>query len=97
MPITNQKYAFVTEQGWESSLSERWPDAPLVGDYRLLVFAGTDLPKLEAEYADAEFKYLTASETIEQMTSGTIGPFICNIEQAREVAKHFTPEEVDNP
>ena len=91
MPITNQKYAFVTSQGWESSLSERWPDAPLIGDYRLLVFAGADLPKLEVEYVDAEFKYLSASETIEQMTSGTIGPFICNIEQAREVVTYFSP------
>ena len=91
MPITNQKYAFVTAQGWESSLSERWPDAPLIGDYRLLVFAGADLPKLEVEYADAEFKYLSASETIEQVTSGAIGPFICNIEQAREVVTYFSP------
>ena len=94
MPVANQKYAFVTEQGWESSLFEKWPDAPLVGDYRLLVFAGAELPKLEAEYADVEFKYLSASKTIEQMTSVTIGPFICNIEQAREVAKHFTKDEI---
>lgn len=91
MSIANQKYAFVTAQCWESSLSERWPDAPLVGDYRLLVIAGADLPKLEAEYAAAEFKYLSASETIEQMTSGTIGPFICDINQAREIVAHFTP------
>ena len=89
-------YAFVTTQGWESSLTERWPDAPLIDDYRLLVFTESELPKLESEYADAEFKYLSVSETIEQMTSGTIGPFICNIEQAREVVKHFTPEDLEH-
>jgi len=93
MPINNQKYAFVTLQGWESSLSERWPDAPIYGEYKLLVFAGSDLPSIESEYSEADFKYLPASETIEQMNLGAIGPFICNLEQAREIAAHFTPNE----
>lgn len=93
MPITNQKYAFVTAQGWESSLCERWPNAPQYGDYRLLVFAGSDLPRLESEYSNVDFKYLEASETIEQMGLGAIWPLICNLEQAREIAEYFTPDE----
>jgi hypothetical protein len=91
MPISNQKYAFVTQEGWET-LKERWPDAPLYGNYRLLVFSGNQLPGLEEEYSDAEFKYLETQETIDAMLEGTIGPFICSLSQARDIAKHFTPE-----
>lgn len=93
MPIINQKHALVTIEGWDKSLSERWPDAPQYGDYKLLAFAGSDLPKLESEYSNADFKYLEASKTIEQMKLGAIGPFICNLEQAREIAEYFTPDE----
>ena len=93
MPINNQKYAFVTNEGWESSLSERWPDAPLYGGYRLLVFAGSDLPKIEKEYTEADFKYLSSNETIKAIESAEVGPFICDINQAREIAKYFTPDE----
>lgn len=92
----NDLYAFVTDAGWYAKLATVRPNAPLYGDYRLLVFTESDLPSIEAEYAGAEFKYLSVTETIEQMTSGTTGPFICNLEQAREVAKHFTPEEINN-
>jgi len=91
MPIINQRYALVTNEGWVKSLSERWPNAPQYGDYRLLVFAGADLPKLEAEYSNADFKYLESIETIEQMGLSAIGPFICNLEQAREIAEYFAP------
>ncbi len=97
MPINNQKYAFVTKEGWELSLSERWPDALTFGDYKLLVFAGSDLTSIEPEYSEADFKYLSARETIEKMNLGVIGPFICNLEQAREVAAHFTPVDESNP
>ena len=94
--IKRDVYAFVTDAGWRDKLTTVRPHAPLCGSYRILVFTESDLPKLEAEYADAEFKYLSASETIEQMISGAVGPFICNLEQAREVAKNFTPEEITN-
>lgn len=92
MPVGNQKYALVTEAGWEASLSTRWPDAPLVGGYRLLVFSGKDLSNLEAEYSEAEFKYLSLEDTIAAVNLGEIGPFICSLEQARDVVNHFTPE-----
>jgi len=87
----NDLYAFVTDAGWQAKLTAFRPNAPLYGGYRLLVFTESDLPSLEDEYADEEFKYLSASETIEQMTSGAIGPFICSIEQAHLVAPYFTP------
>jgi len=89
MPIVNQTYAFVTNQGWENSLYEVWPFAPLYGDYRLLVFAGKELPSIEKEYSSATFKYLSVEDTIKAMKSKQIGPFICNIQQAREVTPHF--------
>lgn len=90
MPVINQKYAFVTDKGWQTSLSKRWPDAQGYSGYRLLVFAGSDLPKLEREYEKANFKYLNVKQTIENIELGNTGPFICNLEQAREVANHFT-------
>lgn len=90
--IKRDLYAFVTNTGWNDKLTAVRPHAPLCGSYRILVFTESDLPKLKAEYADAEFKHLEPIETIEQMTVGAIGPFICNIEQAREVAKHFSVE-----
>lgn len=93
MPVTNQKYAIVTNESWVKSLSERWPDALQYDDYRMLVFAGSDLDNIESEYSNADFKYLEVSETIKQMELGAIGPFICNLEQAREIAGYFTPDE----
>lgn len=92
MPVSNQKYAFVTNGGWQESLATRWPDAPLYGGHRLLVFAGSDLPKLEIEYSDAEFKYLSAADTIEAMENNERPPFILSIDDAREVCAYFTPE-----
>ena len=83
-------YAFVTDAGWKANLTAIRPHAPLYGDYRLCVFTESDLPRVESEYIDVEFKYLEPSETIERMLVGGVGPFICNIEKAREVAKHFT-------
>lgn len=86
-----QLYAFVTAAGWERSLSSRWPDAPLVDDYRLLVFTNEDLPKLKAEYSNAEFKELTTEQTIEAMSAGEVGPFVCDLSIARAIISHFNP------
>lgn len=92
MPISNQKYALVTSEGWERSLAERWPDAPVYGNYRMLVFAGNRLAALEQEYATADFKYLDTEGTISAMEEGLVGPFICDLQQARDIAKYFAPE-----
>lgn len=95
MPISNQKYAFVTPESWQESLKSRWPDAPLYGGHRMLVFAGSNLPKLKAEFSDVEFKYLNATDTIKAMESNELPPFILNLDDAREVCAYFTPIEGD--
>ena len=86
-------YAFVTDSGWQGRLISIRPDAPLYGDYRLCVFSEGDLPKFKEEFSDITFKYLTTGEMISQIEGGVIGPYVCYIEQAREVAKYFTPAE----
>lgn len=86
-----QLYAFVAEAGWERSLSARWPDAPLINNYRLLVFTNEDLPRLKVEYSAVEFKDLTAEQVISAMNASEVGPFICSIEQAKQVVNHFSP------
>jgi len=87
----HQLYALVTASGWESSLSERWPDAPLVGNYRLLVFTNQDLPRLKYEYSTTEFKELTTEQAIQAMNAGEVGPFICDVSQASAIVYHFNP------
>lgn len=96
MPVSNQKYALVTPEIWQDSLITRWPDAPLYGNHRLLVFTNEDLPKLEDEYSEVEFKYLSAADTIKAMESNEKPPFILNLNDAREVCKHFTPQDDDS-
>jgi len=85
----HQLYALVTVAGWQRSLSARWPEAPLIGNYRLLVFTNKDLPKLKAEYLNAEFKELTAEQTINAMNKGEVGPFVCDLLQAKAIVSHF--------
>lgn len=87
----HQVYAFVTSAGWDNSLHERWPDAPLVGDYRLLVSTNKDLPKLKEEYESAVFKEFTQQQTIDAMAAGDIGPFICNLTAVKAISLHFNP------
>lgn len=91
MSLLKQTYALVTQEGFERALSSRWPDAPAVGDYRLLVFTDKELPTLEEEFYAAEFKYFEPAETIAAMEAGDVGPFICSLQQARDVVNHFNP------
>lgn len=95
MPVNNQKYALVTHDAWQEYLSERWPDALLHAGHRLLVFAGSDLTPLEAEYSDVDFKHLGAADTIKAMENNEQPPFILNLDDAREVCAYFTPTEDD--
>lgn len=88
-----QLYAFVTATGWAESLSERWPDAPLVGGYRVLVFTNADYPLLKEQYPTAEFKELTAEQTINAITAKELGPFVCELEQTKQIMNHFSPPE----
>ncbi|MDN3394579.1 MULTISPECIES: hypothetical protein [unclassified Pseudoalteromonas] len=88
-----QLYAFVTAMGWAESLSERWPDAPLVNGYRVLVFTNADYPLLKEQYPTAEFKELTAEQTINAMNDNELGPFVCPLEQTKQIMNHFSPPE----
>lgn len=88
-----QLYAFVTAMGWAESLSERWPDAPLVGGYRVLVFTNQDYPVLKQQYSDFEAKELTAEQTISAMNANESGPFVCTLEQTKQIMNHFAPPE----
>jgi hypothetical protein len=88
-----QLYAFVTAMGWAESLSERWPHAPLVGGYRVLVFTNADYPLLKEQYPTAEFKELTAEQTISAMNANELGPFVCSLEQLKQIMNHFAPPE----
>lgn len=88
-----QLYAFVTAMGWAESLSERWPDAPLVGGYRVLVFTNADYPALKQQYSDFEAKELTAEQTINAMNANGLGPFVCSLEQLKQIMNHFSPPE----
>lgn len=86
-----QLYAFVTALGWAESLSGRWPDAPLVGGYRVLVFTNADYPVLKEQYPTAEFKELTVEQTINAMNANELGPFVCTLEQTKQIINHFSP------
>ena len=91
-----QIYAFVTAMGWAESLSERWPDAPLVGGYRVLVFTNADYPLLKEQYPTAEFKELTDEQTISAIDAGEIGPFVCSLEQTKQIMNHYSPPDEIN-
>lgn len=86
-----QVYALVTKDGWSRSLSKRWPDAPLVGNYRLLVFTNEDLPKLKEEYTQAVFKELDQQQTINAMSAGEVGPFLCSLNTVTAIIDYFNP------
>ena len=88
-----QLYAFVTATGWAESLSERWPDAPLVNGYRVLVFTNADYTLLKEQYPVAEFKELTTEQTISAMNANELGPFVCTLEQTKQIMNNFAPPE----
>lgn len=86
-----QLYAFVTNAHWQANLTDKWPDAPLVGGYRVLVFTNADYQILKQQYSQFEAKELDADEIISGMEAGEIGAFICEIESLKVVMNHFSP------
>ena len=86
-----QLYAFVTESSWLGFLKERWPDAPLVNGYRVLVFTNEDYPLLKQQYSEFEAKELSPDQVIEDIGLGESGPFVCSLEQTKEIMNHFLP------
>ena len=90
-----QLYAFVTESSWLAFLKERWPDAPLVNGYRVLVFTNEDYPLLKQQYSEFEAKELTVEQTISAISENESGPFICNLDQLKQVINYFSPPNLE--
>lgn len=84
-----QLYAFVTEASWLSFLKEIWPDAPLINGYRVLVFTNIDYPVLKQQYSEFEAKEFTPDQVTEAIGIGESGPFVCSLEQTKQIMNHF--------
>ena len=87
-------YAIIPQQQWVDELAERFPHAPLINNYKVLVFADAETEKLKVDYAERGMVELSSSsEIIEQMESGLKSWFILQVEPLREVMQYFNPYE----
>lgn len=85
-------YAVIPQEQWVEELAERFPDAPLVQNYRVLVFADAETEQLKADYAERGIVELaSSSETIEHMQSDLKLWVILQVDPLREVMQHFSP------
>lgn len=85
-------YAITPEEQWVDELVEKFPHAPLVQNYRVLVFAYAEAEKLKDDYAERGMVELSSSsEIIEHMESGLKPWVILQVEPLREVMQHFNP------
>lgn len=89
-----QLYAIVTNEYWQANLSNRWPDAPLIDSYRVLVFTNKDYPLLKDEFSELQPKELLSSDIISAMVAGEIGQFVCGIDDLKVVMNHFIQPEL---
>lgn len=87
-------YAIIPVEQWVDELVERFPHAPLVQNYRVLVFADKETEQLKADYAERGIVELSvSSKIIEYMQSGLSEWVILQVEPLREVMQHFNPPE----
>lgn len=86
-----QLYASIPQVDWVGDLKSRFPHAPLVNGYRVLVFTNRDYPKLAEQYRDKEFIELQAGDIIPAIESGQDAWLVCDVEPLREVMQHFNP------
>lgn len=86
-----QLYASIPQADWVGDLKSRFPHAPLVNGYRVLVFANVDYPDLIAKYSEKEFLELQASEIIAAIDNGQDAWLVCDVENIRIVINHFNP------
>ncbi len=85
-------YAIIPQEQWVEELLERFSHAPLVKNYRVLVFADAEAKKLKADYTERGIVELSlSSEIIEHMQSNLKLWVILNVEPLREVMQHFNP------
>ena len=87
-------YAIIPEEQWINELAERFTHAPLIQNYRVLVFADAETEQLKSDYAERGMVELSSpSEIIEHMGSGLKSWVILQVEPLREVMQHFNPYE----
>ena len=85
-------YAIMPQGQWADELAQRFPHAPLVQNYRVLVFADAETEQLKADYAERGiFELSSSSEVIEHINGGLKPWVILQIEPLREVMQHFNP------
>ncbi len=87
-------YAITPQEQWAGEVAERFPHAPLVQKYRVLVFADAEAEQLKADYTERGIVELSSSsEIVEHMQSNLKAWVILNVEPLREVMQHFNPTE----
>ena len=85
-------YAIIPQEQWVNELSERFQHAPLIENYKVLVFADAETERLKADYAERGIVELSSSsEIIEHIQSGLKPWVILQVEPLREVIQHFNP------
>tara|TARA_R110002049_G_scaffold203711_1_gene374303 strand:- start:11730 stop:12014 length:285 start_codon:yes stop_codon:yes gene_type:complete len=85
-------YAIIPQEQWVEELSDRFPHAPIIKNYRALVFADAETEQLKVDYAERGIVELTSlSEIIEHMQSDLKPWVILQVEPLREVMQHFNP------
>lgn len=87
-------YAITPQEQWVGELSERFPHAPLVQNYRVLVFADAEADQLKSDYSERGIVELpSSSEIIGHMESGLKLWVILQVEPLREVIGYFNPSD----
>lgn len=85
-------YAVIPQDQWVEELLERFPHAPLVQNYKVLVFADAETERLKADYAERGIVELeSSSEIIEHIEVDLTTWVILQVEPLREVMQNFNP------
>ena len=86
------KYALIPEEQWADELAQRFPHAPLVQNYKVLVFADAETEQLKEDYTECGIvEMASSSEIIEHIQSDLKPWVILQVEPLREVMQHFNP------
>jgi len=89
-------YAIIPQEQWVDELVDRFPDAPLVQNYRVLVFADAEAAQLKDDYAERGIVELSSSsEIIKHINSGLKPWVILQVEPLRKLMQHFNPPLVE--
>ena len=85
-------YSIIPQEQWVDELTQRFPHAPLVQNYRVLVFADKEIKQLKADYAERGIVELSSSSEIIEHMQRDLKPWvILQVEPLREVMHHFNP------